>query len=121
MILPPFRENAEAKGMEFIGLGLNENQLPPSKKVLEAINKAAQDVNYYPDNTGMLLRMKLAQKFGIDKDMIAVTNGADEAVLSIGKAFVEEGDKVIISHPSYPTYYKAISSMGGGNQNRAFG
>ena len=114
MQLPLFADLMAEYGLnEFISMGLNENPLPPSEKVLEAINQAARNANRYPDNTSTLLRRKISAHFGIQPDMVILSNGADELVYALGKAFLEDGDQVVLTQPSYYTYFRAIASMGG--------
>ena len=114
MQLPFFPELKDRYGWEeFISMGLNENPLPPSEKTLAAINKAAQTANRYPDNTATLLRRKIALHYGVEDNMIILSNGADDLVYALGKAFLEDGEKVVLTRPSYYTYFRAIASMAG--------
>ena len=114
MQLPLFSDLKEQYGWEeFISMGLNENPMPPSEKTLAAINQAAQTVNRYPDNTATLLRRKIAIHYGVDENMIILSNGADDLVYALSKAFLEDDEKVVLTQPSYYTYFRAIASMSG--------
>jgi histidinol-phosphate aminotransferase len=62
------------------------------------------DINQYPDTSYSKLRMKLSGYVGVNSGKIVVTNGADEALDIISKAFIDPGTTVLISTPTYPFY-----------------
>lgn len=95
-----------------IKLASNENPYPPSPKVLEAMNKAAREINRYPDGGCFLLRRALAKKFGVDDDQLIFGNGSDEIIVLAVKAFAAKGDDVIIAKPSFLIYEIAATLSG---------
>lgn len=87
-----------------IKLASNETPYGPSPKVLQAITKAARSVNRYPDSGCFYLRQALAKKLKISTEQLIFGNGSDEIILLALRAFVDEGDEVIIAKPSFLIY-----------------
>ena len=87
-----------------IKLASNENPYPPSKKVLAAIAKASLSVNRYPDGGCFILRKALANQLNVSEDQLIFGNGSDEVIVLAVKAYVGEGDEVIIAQPSFLIY-----------------
>ncbi len=87
-----------------IKLASNENPYPPSPKVLAAIAKAARDVNRYPDGNCYELRRVLAKRLCVVPGQLVFGNGSDEIIVMAVKAFVREGDEVVIAKPSFLVY-----------------
>lgn len=95
-----------------IKLASNENPYPPSPKVLAAINKAALSVNRYPDGGCVLLRKALAKHLKVGEDQLIFGNGSDEIIILSVKAFVAQGDEVIIAKPTFLIYGIASTLTG---------
>ncbi|MFP4473364.1 MAG: histidinol-phosphate transaminase [Candidatus Omnitrophota bacterium] len=87
-----------------IKLASNENPFGPSEKVLKAIQCAAGDVNRYPDGGCYDLRQALSQTLAVAPEELIFGNGSDELIIMAIRAFVEPGDRVIISQPSFAVY-----------------
>lgn len=87
-----------------VKLASNENPFGPSADVLKAIAKAALDINRYPDGGCFYLRVALAQGLKVKKRQLIFGNGSDELIIMALRAFVEPGDEVIVSHPSFAVY-----------------
>jgi histidinol-phosphate aminotransferase len=101
----PIDEVKREKGLKkVIKLASNENPFGPSPKVLKAIMKAAEDVNRYPDGGCYYLRSAVAKHLGVNGDQLIFGNGSDEVIVLAIHAFVEPGDGVIVSHPSFAVY-----------------
>jgi len=58
-------------------------------------------VNQYPDTRYTELLDKICSYNNVGEDNVVVTNGADEGIDIVTKTFVDNGDKVIISTPTY--------------------
>lgn len=98
---------------EIVKLASNENPLPPSEKVLEAIQKAAMDVNIYPDALGDALRKKISEKYGVEADNIVVGNGGMEIILAMAGTIISKGDEIIMPAPTFPGFGLKSSLLGG--------
>lgn len=94
-------------------LASNENPLGPSPKAVEAMQAALQDVHLYPDSSVTALREKLADKYGLSANEIVLANGADNIISLVVKAYINEGDELLYSGPTFPAYRSACLLMGG--------
>ena len=66
--MPAYKAGAtpEAKpGVSTFKISANENPYAPIPAIVEAINKAAQSVQRYPDPASLRLKTKLANKYNI--------------------------------------------------------
>jgi histidinol-phosphate aminotransferase len=94
----------ELKLKKVIKLASNENAYGPSPKVYQAMLKEAKIVNRYPDGGCFYLRKALAKHLSIHPDSLIFGNGSDEIIVMAIRAFVSEGDEVVIAKPSFLIY-----------------
>jgi histidinol-phosphate aminotransferase len=94
-------------------LGSNENPLGASPKVIEAVRASLPGMSLYPDGSSRVLRRALAERFGLEPDQIMVGNGSDEVLLLIAAAFLNPGEKVLISENTFSEYEFASRVMDG--------
>lgn len=97
----------------WIKLASNENLLGPSPKALSAIQKELPNIYLYPEGPCPLLRKALAKKFSVSEKMVVISNGADNLILMIANAFVNEGEEVVMADPTFPVYTNVTQIMGG--------
>lgn len=91
----------------------NENPHPPSKKVLEAIQKFGEMGNRYPDQ-GLVVRSKIAEINGLDgPENVMLGNGSSEVFDNIFRAFLAPGEEVIQSTPCFGIYKLRCNILGG--------
>ena len=95
-----------------IKLASNENPYGPSPKALKAIAQASQTVNRYPDGDCYYLRQALAKYLNVDGRQLIFGNGSDELIVFAVRAFVNEGDEVVIAKPSFLIYEIAAKIAG---------
>ena len=96
-----------------ISLGIGSPDLQPDPSVIETlINEAQAGVNGYQSYRG-LLEMREAMATFYQKQFNVALNpnseilplmGSKEGIMHISMAFLNEGDKVLIPNPGYPTY-----------------
>lgn len=93
-------------------LDFNERTLPVSSKVQEAIVKLLKQkkLQLYPEYS--YLEKKLAKYVGVNKDQIMTTNGSDQAIDLIFRAFTQTGDRVIIPTPSFAMFSQCAQIAG---------
>ena len=96
-----------------IKLASNENPLPPSAKVQQAIAAALPHLNRYPDGSGYYLREALARRHGVTPDHILLGNGSNEMIELLARAFIKPGDEAVIPHPSFVVYPMIVQAVGG--------
>jgi histidinol-phosphate aminotransferase len=98
---------------KWVKLASNENLLGPSAKAIVAIRKELPNIYLYPEGPCPVLRKVLAEKFEISERMVVISNGADNLILMIANAFVNEGDEVMMADPTFSVYTNATQIMGG--------
>src|SRR5262245_54381133 len=96
-----------------IKLASNENPLPPSERVLKAIEDALPQLNRYPDGSGYSLRQALARRHGVTGDHIILGNGANELIGLVVRAFLRPGEEAVVPHPSFVVYPMIVQAVGG--------
>lgn len=97
----------------WVKLASNENLLGPSPKALEAVRRELPNTHFYPEGPSPLLRQALARIFSLAEANIVTSNGADNLILMIANAFINEGDEVIMADPTFPVYTNVTQIMGG--------
>src|SRR5690554_1400036 len=109
----PIEEVKEEYELErVVKLASNENPLGISSKVREAIYKELGNINRYPDGDSRLLRKTLAKRLDITEEMLLFGNGSDGLLKVIGETFLNKGDEVIISDPTFAEYIFVANLMG---------
>ena len=95
-----------------IKLASNENPFGFSSSVREAVLKALEDVNLYPDGNATLLKAKIAEKYGVTPQMVLPTCGSDEMVDLIAKTFIGPESEVVMAEVTFPRYFSTSQMMG---------
>jgi histidinol-phosphate aminotransferase len=98
-----------------IKLASNENPWGPSPKAIRALRNELLNLHRYPDGSCYYLVKSIAEKMGVRSAEIVIGNGSNEIIEFLVKAFVQEGDEVITSHPSFLMYQKIVQVRGGVN------
>jgi len=88
--LSPYVPGEQPKDRRFIKLNTNENPYPPSPKVIEAIQKAANEsLRLYPDPECTEFREAAAARYGVKIEQVFAGNGSDEILAFAFGAFFE--------------------------------
>ncbi len=96
---------------DVLKLASNENPLGASPKAVQAMISAASSASLYPDGQSYDLRQALASHFDIPFDRITVGNGADDLILQLSMAFLEDDDEVVVSRSSFGMYDIYVHAM----------
>jgi histidinol-phosphate aminotransferase len=99
-----------------IKLASNENAWGPSPRAVAAIKGALQNLHRYPDGSCYYLTQNLAAKIGVKPEEIIFGNGSNEIIGLLITAFLQPGEEVITSHPSFLMYQKLVQVQGGSNK-----
>lgn len=93
-------------------LDFNERTLPPSSKVLKAIQDLlkANKLQLYPEYGD--LERRLAQYVGVTADQVMITNGSDQGIDLIFRTFTQAGDTVVIPTPSFAMFSQSAQIVG---------
>ena len=111
-----------AAGKPIINMGIGSPDLQPPENVLVAISESLSDVNAhkYQSYQG-LPELRIAISEFYNSKFAVVTNpenevlplmGSKEGIMHISMAFLNEGDKVLIPNPGYPTYTSVTKLVG---------
>src|SRR5512147_2702912 len=98
-----------------IKLASNENPLGPSPKAVNAVRKALEGLNRYPDGSGFYLSQALAKQLGVDIGQIVLGNGSNELIELAVRTFVQPGDEVLSADPSFVVYKMITQAADGVN------
>lgn len=113
----PIEDVARELGLDpnnIIKLASNENPLGPSPLAIEAIKKATEHSEIYPDGGGWKLKNAIADKFDLELDNIVLGNGSNEIIELIGHAFLKQDDEIIVSNHAF-VVYKLMAKVFGAN------
>lgn len=94
----------ELRLKDVIKLASNENCLGPSPKALDAVREGLKNINRYPDASNFYLKKKMAKFLGVKEDSLIFGNGSDEIIVLTAKAFLNDGDEVVVSCPTFLIY-----------------
>jgi histidinol-phosphate aminotransferase len=101
----PVEEVQRELGLErVVKLASNEGPLGPFPQALAAMERAAAELNRYPDGGAYRLRAALAERHGVRFEEIAVGSGADGVIDGISQAILDPGDEIVCGWPSFPSY-----------------
>lgn len=106
---PPL-EGRASKG--YLLLDFNEMTIEPSPKVKKALKEFIDSgrLQVYPEYGD--LDSRIAEYAGVKPSQVMVTNGSDQGIDVVVRAFVKDGDKVIIPTPSFAMHYRAAEIQG---------
>jgi histidinol-phosphate aminotransferase len=101
----PIEEVQRELGLErVVKLASNEGPFPPFPAALEALDRAARELNRYPDGGAYRLRAALAELHDVPLEQVAIGGGADGVIDCLSQAALEPGDEVVCGWPSFPSY-----------------
>ncbi|MFZ4738259.1 MAG: pyridoxal phosphate-dependent aminotransferase [Bradymonadia bacterium] len=96
-------------------LDWNESTVPPSPKVLEAIQAFlgnAHHLNWYPVLNSTNLIERLEKHLGLSGDQLLITNGSDDALDTICTTYLDPGDTVLVPSPTYTHFLVFAQTRG---------
>src|SRR4051794_28021821 len=94
-------------------LSSNETPLGPSPWAIEAVRRAAGELESYPEGTAAALREAIAAKHGLDPARIVCGAGSDELLSLLTQAYVGPGDEGVFTTHGFLVYKIAILAAGG--------
>src|ERR671925_1876161 len=101
----PVEEVQRELGLErVVKLASNEGPFGPFPEALDALARAARELNRYPDGGAYRLRAALAERHGVRFEEIAIAAGADGLIDGISQAVLDPGDEIVCGWPSFPSY-----------------
>ena len=111
-----------AAGKPIINMGIGSPDLQPPTQVLEAISNSLGDAtaHKYQSYQGLpelrsaisnFYKNKFSVKTNPENEVLPLM-GSKEGIMHISMAFLNEGDKVLIPNPGYPTYTSVTKLVG---------
>jgi histidinol-phosphate aminotransferase len=95
-----------------VKLASNEGPFGPFPAALEAIARAAPELNRYPDGGAYRLRAALAELHDVAFEEVAVGAGSDGLVDGLSQAVLDPGDEIVCGWPSFPSYVIDAKKVG---------
>lgn len=111
----PIEQVAEKLGFaasHIVKLASNENPLGPSRRAIAAAAGELERVHRYPDSEAPALRGALAQRLGVSRDEVVVSNGSNELLELLVRTFCAGGEHVVFGEPAFVVYRLACLAQG---------
>src|SRR5690348_4038678 len=109
----PVEEVQRELGIErVVKLASNEGPYGPFPAALEAIGRAAVELNRYPDGGAYRLRTALAERHGVAFEQVITGAGADGLIDGVSQVFLSPGDEVVCGWPSFVSYVIDARKLG---------
>jgi len=109
----PVEEVQRELGLErVVKLASNEGPFGPFPSALEAMERAAGELNRYPDGGAFRLHRELAERHGVRPEEVAVAAGADAVIGYVSYAALDPGDEIVTGWPSFPSYVLDALKLG---------
>ena len=87
-----------------VKLASNEGPWPPFPAALAAMERAAHELNRYPDGGCVRLQEALAARHGVGVEQVCAGAGADGCLDLLSQAVLGSGDEVVCGWPSFASY-----------------
>jgi histidinol-phosphate aminotransferase len=87
-----------------VKLASNAGPFGPFPAAAEAMQRAAADLNRYPDGGTYRLHAALADRHGVDLAEVCAGSGADGCIDMLSQAVLDPGDEIVCGWPSFPSY-----------------
>ena len=87
-----------------VKLASNEGPFGPFPEALDAMARAASELNRYPDGGAFRLHAALAERHAVGFGEVCVGAGADGCIDMLSQALLDPGDEVVCGWPSFPSY-----------------
>ncbi len=109
----PVEEVQRELGLDrVVKLASNEGPYGPFPEALEAMTRAAAELNRYPDGGAYRLRAALAERLDLRFEEVAPGAGSDGLVDCLSQATLEPGDEIVCGWPSFPSYVIDARKLG---------
>ena len=105
--LEAYTPGEQPRDMVYIKLNTNESPYPPAPSVVAAMDaRQVENLRLYSDPTGLSLKQKLAELYGLTPENIFISNGSDDILNFAFMAFADERGAAFadITYGFYPVY-----------------
>ncbi|WP_268797329.1 histidinol-phosphate transaminase [Pseudomonas huanghezhanensis] len=111
----PVDELARELGLDpahIIKLASNENPLGASPRALAAISAALAGLTRYPDGNGFDLKMRLAERCGVEVNQVTLGNGSNDILEIVARAYLAPGLNAVFSEHAFAIYPIVTQALG---------
>lgn len=108
--LIPYTPGEQPRDRKYIKLNTNESPFAPSPKAVEAIKDKANTLNLYGDPTAQSLKRAIADRYGVEENMVSVSNGSDEILAFCFMAFCDGDTPMAFFDVTYG-FYKVYAEL----------
>ena len=113
--ISPYKPGA-APDLDFeriVNISNNESPYGPSPHALAAAARSVEaGFHLYPDPSCTALRQAIAAAHGIAPDNIVCSNGSEELLGLVAKAFARDGDEIVFSQYGFMVFAMATHAVG---------
>lgn len=89
---------------QVIKLSSNESPLGPSPRARQAFYATADRLHAYPDGGSADLRQALASHYGLDPQRVLCSNGSEQLIGMLVRAYAGPGDEILFSRHGFLMY-----------------
>lgn len=93
-------------------LASNENPYGPSPRVHAALSSESLFLEHYPDPQCRDLRADIARGIGVAENCLIFGNGSEDIIAFACRCFLNPGDEVVLSSPTFSVYSDNALVMG---------
>jgi len=109
----PYVPGEQPASRNVIKLNTNENPFGPVDSVVRALRDMdGEMLRRYPDPLCQGLVSRLSKTYGFPSEGVLVGNGSDEVLAMAVRAFVDPGDRVLLTDPTYSLYENILQLQG---------
>jgi histidinol-phosphate aminotransferase len=102
--LKPYTPGEQPRDMKYIKLNTNESPYPPTPAVVEAARAEAEKLQLYSDPECTELINAFAERYGVKREQLIMTNGSDEVLNFAFMAFCDESHPIVFPDLTYGFY-----------------
>tara|TARA_B100000029_G_scaffold515480_1_gene622680 strand:+ start:1757 stop:2869 length:1113 start_codon:yes stop_codon:yes gene_type:complete len=96
---------------DVIKLASNENPRLAKLDVWNSVQDIIPTISRYPDGGGQQLKIQIAKKLNVHSSQITLGNGSNDVLEMVGKCFVQNWNKIIISQHAFVVYALIAASL----------
>jgi histidinol-phosphate aminotransferase len=95
-----------------IKLASNENPLGCSPRVRQALQRAGEQVELYPDANAYYLKQGLAARLGVGDDQLTIGNGSNDVLDLVARSFLDGNAEAVFSQYAFMVYALVTQACG---------
>jgi len=105
----PYVPGEQPASRDVVKLNTNENPYPPVDGVIRALKEMdGERLRRYPDPACQGLVSRLGLVYDFPPEGVLVGNGSDEILSMAARAFLDPGDRAVLTDPTYSLYHNIV-------------